>query len=401
METKDPIAALASKSISDRAAGCRDLSLMGTVDHIEPLAQLASMDRSPGVRLSAAAAVADILSRCRVGDARAVLNDEQREVFFAAFSRIDPTMNGGVFPMLATLDLPRSFTMLKGGLRDPRADVRLAAAVGLMRLCSSIAVANDAEMEESVVALLADTRHQPDALAQICRVCAAVGYRSATDIIRHLQLSGTHQEMVIESLGTLDGATHTLRGLWFSDGRDAGETNPDSPLGLAMMVFDASGALMHDGKRWSVVASFSPVRRMFLRRSGEAEPRPAYQAFERTFYAGAAESIEHSDWSVPGRETKASTRAVEAVAAVIGDSAAEQRSLAHIAMNAGSTDAARGALEAAIDATKTPADCWLSLADLLWSSGDTKAATKHYATYTKKGKRKDDEDGMERAKERS
>ena len=50
METNDPVVALASKSISDRAAGCRDLSLVGTVEHIEVLANLASMDRSPGVR---------------------------------------------------------------------------------------------------------------------------------------------------------------------------------------------------------------------------------------------------------------------------------------------------------------------------------------------------------------
>ena len=67
METTDPVAALKSKSISDRAAGCRDLSLVGTVEHLDALADLAGSDRSPGVRLSAAAAAADILSRCRIG----------------------------------------------------------------------------------------------------------------------------------------------------------------------------------------------------------------------------------------------------------------------------------------------------------------------------------------------
>ena len=61
--------------------------------------------------------------------------------------------------MLAVLDRPRSLQMIQGGLRDPRADVRLAAAVGLMRLCSSVGVAEDKELEATVVGLLADTRH--------------------------------------------------------------------------------------------------------------------------------------------------------------------------------------------------------------------------------------------------
>ena len=67
METPDPLAALKSKDISDRAAGCRDLSLTGTVENLEVLAELAASDKSPGVRLNAAAAAADILSRCRNG----------------------------------------------------------------------------------------------------------------------------------------------------------------------------------------------------------------------------------------------------------------------------------------------------------------------------------------------
>ena len=76
METTEPLAALKSKAISDRAAGCRDLALTGTVEHLEILADLAASDKSPGVRLNAAAAAADILSRCRTGEARARLSDK-------------------------------------------------------------------------------------------------------------------------------------------------------------------------------------------------------------------------------------------------------------------------------------------------------------------------------------
>ena len=121
-ETADPVTALSSKDIAERAAGCRDLALHGTVEHLELLSQVMGSDRSPGVRLSAAVAAADILSRCRIGDARTLLSDEQRDVFIAMFSKVDPALNAGVFPVLACLDRPRSFRLISGGLRDPRRD---------------------------------------------------------------------------------------------------------------------------------------------------------------------------------------------------------------------------------------------------------------------------------------
>jgi len=400
METTDPIAALESKSIAERAAGCRDLSSIGTVENIADLTALAGGDKSPGVRLSAAAAAADILSRCRTGDARNQLDDDQRDVFVAMFSRIDPAANAGVFPMIATLDRPRSLSIIAGGLRDPRGDVRLGAAVGLMRLCSSQAVAGIQSLEDSVVALLSDDRHQPDALAQIARVCAAVGYTSGTELIRQLQLTGVHQDMVIDALGVLDGGQHSLVGMWWSDGRDAGETNPSPSMAPGLMVFDSTGALAHDGKRWAVAGNFVPTRRMFIRRSGEESARPAFQTPKRTFYSGASPCFRHDDWDVPGRETKASIRAVTAASSVLSESAEDQFILAQIAMDGGRVDAARVALEAAIEAKKTPVQTWLCLADLLWSN-KKKAAKAHYETYIKKAKRKDDVAGMDRAKERT
>ena len=58
MEMNDVVAALGVKGISDRAAACRELSRIGGVEHIEVLTERARIDKSPGVRLSAAAAVA-------------------------------------------------------------------------------------------------------------------------------------------------------------------------------------------------------------------------------------------------------------------------------------------------------------------------------------------------------
>jgi len=402
METSEPLVALESKDIADRAAACRDLSQMGAVEHLETLATVAAFDKSPGVRLSAAAAAADILSRCRVGDARRLLSDDQREVYVTTFSRINPSVNAGLFPIMACLDHPKSRTVVLGGLRDPQADVRLGAAVGLMRLCTSIGVAQDSDLEERVTGLLADTRHQPDAVAQIARVCAASGYMSAVDLIRYLQLSGTHAEMVMEALGVLDGAQHPLRGVWYSDGNDAGERNPQPSLHPSIIVFDGATALVHDGKRWAEERKFVPDRRMFIRRVGEAEAGPAFQARGRTYYAGLGtivNSLVNVDWEQPGRETKAGTRAIQALAQTLEDTAEDHLSLAVMATASGLVDVAQAALISAIESKKTPAVCWLALGDLLWAS-QPKKAKGYYESYLKKGKRKDDPDGMDRAKSR-
>ena len=403
-ETADPVVAISSKDIAERAAGCRDLALHGTVEHLELLAEIMGSDRSPGVRLSAAVAAADILSRCRIGDTRSLLSDEQRDVFISIFSKVDPALNAGVFPVLACLDRPRSLRLISGGLRDPRRDVRLGAAVGLMRLCTSLSVAEDKEFEESVVALLADSRHQPDAIAQIARVCAASGFSEATELIRHVQLSGTHAETVVEALGVLDGARHPLRGVWYSDGRDAGETNTVSPMGPAVMVFSDSGAYIHQGKRWSKVTKWAPTRRMFLRKVGESEAAPGFQASGRTFYVGLGDVVDMmfpQGTVVPGKPTKAAEAAIEGIRDVVGDSSDAQRAFALLAIQAGQLDAAKAALQTAIDGKKTKPDCWLVFADLLWETGAKKDAQVHYATYAKKGKKKDNPDGMERAKARA
>ena len=403
METVEPIEALKSKEIADRAAACRDLSQVGTVEHLDALADVAAFDKSPGVRLSAAAAAADILSRCRVGDARQQLSEDQREVYVATFSRINPSVNAGLFPIMACLDHPKSRTVILGGLRDPQADVRLGAAVGLMRLCSSIRAVDDQRLEDAVTGLIADTRHQPDAIAQIARVCAAVGYTSATDLIRYLQLSGAHAEMVMEALGVLDGARHPLQGVWYSDGNDAGETNPSPELGPCVLVLVGESAFIHDGKRWSETKKFMADRRMFIRRVGEAEAGPAFQAQGRTFYVGIGDIVSRlvkPDWESPGRETKAGVRAVQAMAEVLDDTAESHLSLARLAIVSGLVDVAQAALLSAIEAKKTPAICWLALGDLVWSSRP-KEAKAHYATYAKKGKLKDDPEGMERAKARA
>jgi hypothetical protein len=169
------------------------------------------------------------------------------------------------------------------------------------------------------------------------------------------------------------------------------------------MVFSEAGAFAHDGKRWSKVTKWSPTRRMFLRKVGESEAAPSFQASGRTFYVGlggVADMIFPGGTVAIGKSTKAAEAAIEGIRAVLGDSPDVQRAFALLAIQAGQVDDAKVALQSAIDGKKTPSDCWLVLADLLWDTGAQKEAKAHYATYVKKGKKKDNPEGMERAKSR-
>jgi len=413
METNDPIAALLSKRISDRAAGARDLSLMGGVEHLERLAGLAGQDRSPAVRLGAAAAAADILSRVRVGSARKRLKNPKRDELIELFRRVDPNKNAGVFSILACVDRPQSFHLIAGGLRDPHADTRLGASVGLMRLCSSISVQKNTKLAAAVVALMQDERHKPDALAEIARVCAAVGYDSAKGVMRYLALSGVNGEVVQHSLSILEGNEAPLTGAWYSDGRDAGETNPTPVKAPAFVVFDGKGALVLDGKNWQRMKGFSeaPCRRMFIRRAGEDAAAPSFQAHDRTWYSANGPGLtgqidaRFADlaWDSVGetKTTKVMEQATEAMSKILPESSTGHRLVAQLAAATGQVELARAGLESAIAGTKTPTDCWFFLGELLWSLGKKKEAKAHYATFVKKGKRKDNPGRMERAKERA
>ncbi|MDP6933278.1 MAG: hypothetical protein QGG40_10200, partial [Myxococcota bacterium] len=130
-ETNDPHVALRSKKLSERAAGSRDLGQTGVPDDIPLLVDLARQDRSPGVRLNAAMAAADILSRYRFGSRRKKLKKKQRNELLQLFNGIDPGINPGLFSMLACLGVPEAINRLTVGLRDPRMDIRRGAVVGM------------------------------------------------------------------------------------------------------------------------------------------------------------------------------------------------------------------------------------------------------------------------------
>lgn len=413
METVDPILELASTQIATRAAAGRDLSLIGKLEHIHALSQVAVGDPSPGVRLTAAAAAADILSRYRLGKAAAKLDQAKRTEITSWFRGVDPSHNPGVFSVFACSDCPAGLAGIVGGLRDPRGDVRLGAAVGLMRLCTSVAVAADADLEATVVGFFSDTRHKPDALAQIARVCAAAGYLSAATPMARLDLSGTNGDIVNQAITVMDDWVQPLTGLWYSDGRDAGETNPSPSLGPGLVAFDDDGVVLNTGGAWKTRRSYPGKggRRMHFRRVGAQAAAAAFQGDGRTWYgevgAGLYAAIDGLvgviDWPalVNGAQDADMAHLAAIGVSTLPDTSAGHRACAQLFALAADVDHAIEALERALSSKNNSPDTWLMLADAQWAKGEQKSAKANYARFAKKARKKDDPESMARAKARA
>lgn len=402
METVDPLLSLSSNKLAERAAACRDLSKVGTLDVVPRLASLAERDPSPAVRLTSSSAAADILSRHRVDPRASAHSLDQRREILALIQGIDPGVNAGLFSIFGALCLPESFHQISVGLRDPRGAVRVGAAVGLMRLCMSAETCGDGDLEARVVALLKDKRLKPDAVAEVGRVCAAVGYRSAAPGLADLALTGVFGEAVSGSLDVLAAAAAPLSGAWVSDGRDAGEVSAEPALPATLWVFAGSVAVEATDQGWvkhEIAAGAS--RRMYIRRVGQPDAEPAIQANGRTFYAARdSELLDAIDlaarWeSIDGLHLPTADGAPEAdrvasgsLVAGLVESGPALRAAGLLLARAGDRDAAFTALEAATLAKRAPADTWFLLGELALALGRMEEATRAWEAYLKKEKRK-------------
>ena len=395
LETEDPIAALDDKSIAVRAAACRDLTKMGTIEHLPRLAQSAGSDKSPAVRLGTVAAASDILSRRRLDAPEQALSAEERRGILDLFKRVDPSTNPGVFSVFATLDISAGLSRVSIGLRDPRQEVRKGAGVGLMRLCISRARQGDAELEAKVVELLPDRRMRPDAVAEVARVCMAAGYLTALPVLERLDPGGVHQDVVDEAIKQLTIAAERPEGLWVSDGRDAGEVRVEPANPPALLVVTSEGAWMRSVDGWTAVdLSAGGLRRMVYRRAGTQEAGPAVQGFGHTFHQADGEALpevvdafwpaESAAWPVGVSRSAGAT----ALATHFGEGPVQARARALVLADAGDFAGAAAELDEALGMKKAPADLRYLLGLARQAVGDVSGAAAAFEACIEKARRK-------------
>jgi len=389
LETPDPIAALDDKSIAVRAAACRDLSKAGSIADLARLAKAAQTDKSPAVRLGTSAAAADILSRHRLAPQSDALDDAGRADVLELFKRVDPRMNPGVFSVFACLDTPAGLRRVRIGLRDPRGEVRMGAAVGLMRLCTSWARAQDTELQAAVVETLRDRRLRPDALAEVARVCMASGLTVALPALENLDIGGVHQEVVDEAISKLEAATERPVGAWLSDGRDAGEVRFEALHSPQLLVVSAEGATVSDATSgWGAIDLDAVAwRAMHYRRSGTQTPGATLQVDGTSFYAVADNAIaEAIDAALPAEglvwqsaASDAVSHSLRSLAERLGDSPIDGRARGLLWASIGDGASARDAFEHSLSQRKAPADLRYLLGAALKAAGDEAGAQAAFA----------------------
>lgn len=394
LETDDPIAALDDKSIAVRAAACRDLSKAGRVEHLERLGRAAAEDKSPAVRLGTAAAAADILSRHRRSPEADVLDAAGRKEVLGYFRRVDPRLNPGIFGVYACLDTEAGVRRIGIGLRDPRGEVRVGAGVGLLRLCLSATRLGDTALEDTVIALLTDRRLKPDAVAEVARTCMSAGYLRAVDTLERVDVGGNQQVMVDAAIGRLAESGRPKPGVWWSTGRDAGETIPAAPREPGMLVVTEAGAAQRFvGAGWfDVDLSTRAWRPLFYRRSGEAEPTEAIQVGEHTFHATtSATLLDGIDALLPilvdgALEHGAHPLAHPALLDALDDTPVATRARALLLSEAGRHAEAIDAADSALGKRKAPADIPFVLGLLHERAGDSAAAAQAFAACVSKAR---------------
>lgn len=174
-ETVDPRQALRSDDVAVRAAGARDLAGSGTFADALVLIELAKADKSPSVRLYAAAGAADIVMR-------EGLDSVGRRAVVDAVRSFDPGRNPALLMVMAAVPDAEGIDRLGRLMRDPRSDVRGGATAALKRMAGTPDA--DRLLAEAVRGWLVGGKHPADAVAELVRLTSEAGWPGMDEAIR-------------------------------------------------------------------------------------------------------------------------------------------------------------------------------------------------------------------------
>ncbi|TNE85427.1 MAG: hypothetical protein EP330_25420 [Deltaproteobacteria bacterium] len=388
METADPRAALADGDVTTRSAAARDLALTGTLEDLQVLVDRARSDKSSAVRLYAAAAAADIVSRYRRGG----LPAEIRESIEEWVGRADPATNPSLLMLLAPFPERGVVQRLLRMMRDPRNEVRAGAAVALRRL----ALAAEALELPVLEALAADTLKRkltPDAVFELVRLAGEVGWTHIDDLMRK---AATQSEQLREAVDEAFARNRkredlaSLDGYWVDHGLDVQEAGSPEPRGfLAVTAGEATTDAgpqtlsLEDGR---LSLGGAPARLLFAAPPGLFHERVAViQTAERTYWRQQGAAL--VDLLDSGAELPAA-----AFASMAGDleeleGAAGQRARLIASWGSGDLEAAKEAIDGLTDKKKPRTDLWYWKGRIYADLGDAKTAKASLDQFLDKAKK--------------
>lgn len=369
---------LSSNSIPERAEAIRQLESGGDLDDLELLLKHLTTDKSPAIRLMAADAFSDIVSRYRMPPQREKFSDEQRLQWFNRLMLIPIQDNITIALIIATLDLPQSMTILLNGFRSSHSEVRLASAVGLMRYLQSARMRHDLSYEDLICQNLSDMTMHSDSVVYLAEICVAFNIRKALPLLKGFELHGEHARLIDIAKARLQDASENLDGLWYSDGSDAGEFNPSPQTEAAFLMLNGAERLMRlqSESDWSPCSADEAIYPLFYRRIGQATPERVLQIGDRSYYRcrevefellfekeGVSQNYQTLDAGEDGVTSHLQALA-EALSAQIPDDISKYwRDLGGIWLRAGQPKRALAALETALLGKRTPVDTYFFIGE--------------------------------------
>ncbi len=390
----DPRSALGDKQISVRAAAARHLARIGEFDDVEGLIAMATEDKSPSVRLYAAAAAVSILMRGRGVYGGTPWSAKQREAVLSAVSTADPARTPSLLLCYAAFPETTVIKRLVRMLRDPRYGVRAGAAAALRRMALSglatLQPDDHTNLREWVGEALDHKKLPTDAAIELVKLIGEAGWDVLLPRARKLAAStpsiAEAAEEASERCAARDDAD-TWRGVWLDEGRDVLDEKPASKeddrdwFALGGTLSPEDGMLTAHGHTF---------RRIWAPRPADEGTHAAIQADGRTWWRlegkRLVEFVVSMDTALVEAEVDVDlvSRFLDAV-----DGAAALRARALVLARYGRGEAALEVLEKPLSAKKPRNDLYFIEGLARAATGDDKGAKKAWKRYLDKAKSKE------------
>jgi len=396
----DPVKGLRKGDVKSRAAAARALVEAADWDALEPLVHAAKTDKSPSVRLYAAAAAADIAARHRGAAGQQAMSQAQADQVFEWLKGVDPVQNPSLVLLLGALKPTRGLKRLGRILRDPRNIVRTAGAAGLRRMALSGASGTDEAIAEAVGGWMDAGRLAPDMVLELIHLVGECGWSGFESRLQKAAGAGRPHVAATEQALARLAARRDLAGwdgVWASEGRDVLEPGGKGTIEwfliaeskwLRPVAGAAPGDLTLDGVGARVGGD--RVRRVYAPIVGSQEQGEALQVQGFTYWRKTAkELVEEVESMMDGVALIGEGAAVIADWVLEVDGTLAQRAAALLRWRAGKVAGARELLEQ-LTAHKRPRnDLFWWLARIQVDDGDAAGARRSLDRYLGKASKKD------------
>jgi hypothetical protein len=405
-ETQDPHVALEDADVAVRAAAARDLAESGTLDDLGLLLAKATGDRSPSVRLYAAAAAASVLRRVR---ADGPLSKAVSEQVLDALRRFDPQVNPSVLLALGAVG-PSVRGRLGRLLKDPHSDVRQAALAALRAEALSPLALADRDLPEQIAGWVRSSL-PGEVRLDLGRLIGEVGHPDGEALLTEISTSVRDPDDVLSEARRRLRARRTREawvGVWRRQEPEV--LVPPDPklevpwLGLgddAWITESDEGSVMWVEERGSVwpVGPEGPARLLWIGIPGQEEVHLALQTAKATRFGCRGKDL--AAWV---EVSAGALRRAESLARVLLDQLdgvegnAVPRARALLLWRSGDVSGAAAALDELLDTKKPTVDLHWWRANVALSEGDLDAAREQVDLYLEKAPKRaaflDDAEGL-------